>query len=141
MINDIWELHDLKFNIQKDGAGNGHAVVFIMDDEVVHGGLFNLVFSKRVFRDDSVFSSAIELVNEKEQEVITATNSQYTTKFIVNEMFTAVLLSEPKIVKLSFPKDKRVMPKWKYDGENFYIYQIIDGVQRKINGEGEVIDE
>lgn len=141
MINDIWELHDLKFNIQKDGAGNGHAIVFIMDDEVVHGGLFNLVFSKRVFRDDSVFSSTIELVNEKQQEVITATNSQYTTRFIVNEMFTAVLLSEPRIVKLSFPKDKRVMPKWKYDGENFYIYQKIDGVQRKINGEGEVVDE
>lgn len=141
MINDIWETRDLKFNIEKDGAGNGHAVVFIMDDEVVHGGVFNIIFSKRVFRSDSIYSSNIEIINEKQQEVITATNSQYTTRFIVDEMFTALLLSNPKIVKLSFPKDRKVMPQWKYDGENFYIYQIIDGIQRKINGEGEIVDE
>lgn len=141
MINNIWEHVDLKFNFKRDGAGNGHAVVFVMGDEVVHGGTFNLIFSKRVFRDDSIFSSENEMILGEEKEVITAINPEYTTKFIVDEMLTALLLSNPKIIRLSFPKDRKVMPQWKYDGESFYIYQEIDGVQKKINGEGEIVDE
>jgi hypothetical protein len=33
------------------------------------------------------------------------------------------------------------MPGWKYDGSIFYLTQIIDGVEKKINGQGDIIND
>lgn len=121
--------------------GNGYAYVFVMGDDVVYNNAFNIDFCKRVFREDSSFTSTFVSINNEQKEVIICNNSKYRTEFIADEMFTALILSDPKIIKLSFPKDRKVMAGWKYDGQNFYSTKIIDGEEKMIDGEGNVINE
>jgi hypothetical protein len=141
MINNILEKEDIFFNFKRDGFGNGYAFVFVIGNEVVHGGIFTISFSKNILFNKCEFSSEINMVGDSEKEIIIAKTLDKTYKFIVDEKLTAVLLSDPKIINLKFPENRLVMPGWNFDGKIFYTTESIDGVEKRIDGQGEVIND
>lgn len=139
MIDKILQQEDIFFNFQRDGAGNGYAIVFVIDGEVVHGGVFTTSFAKKVLLNNPEFLSFY--INNGEIEVLIAKISNEEIKFIGDEKLTAVLLSNCTIHHLLFPENRLVMPGWKYNGKYFYLNQNIDGIEKIINGQGEIIND
>ena len=139
MIDDILEQQDIFFNFQRDGAGEGYAIAFVIDDEIVHGGVFTISFAKDVLLKNPEFSSVY--INNNQIEVLIAKIKDKVFKFIADEKLTAVLLSNCSIHHLVFPQNRLVMPGWKYDGNMFYLIGTIDGVEKKINGQGDIVDD
>jgi hypothetical protein len=140
MLNDIFEYSDILFNMQRDKPGNGYGIAFVIDGTVVHVNAFNIELSKKIFLDGCSYSSNIEDINGTTHEVITASNGFYNIKFIVDDFLTSILLSNPQIVKLRIPEDRKVSSGWLYDGNIFHTNRIIGGIERVINGEGDVIN-
>ena len=140
MLNDIFEYSDILFNIQRDKPGNGYGIAFVIDGTVVYVNAFNIELSKKIFLDGCTYSSNIEDINGTNHEVITASNGFYNIKFIVDDFLTSILLSNPQIVKLRIPEDRKVRSGWLYDGSIFHTNRVIGGIERVINGEGDVIN-
>ena len=140
MLNDIFEYSERLFNIQRDKPGNGYGIAFVIDGTVVYVNAFNIELSKKIFLDGCTYSSNIEDISGITHEVNTASNGFYNIKFIVDDFLTSILLSNPPIVKLRIPEDRKVSSGWLYDGSIFYKNKVIDGVVRVVNGEGDVIN-
>jgi hypothetical protein len=49
-------------------------------------------------------------------------------------------LSDPQIIKLRIPEDRKVSSGSLYNGSIFQTNRIIAGIERVINGEGDVIN-
>jgi hypothetical protein len=137
-MDNILKQEDIFFNLQRDGAGNGYAIAFVIDEEVVHGGVFTISFAKKILLNNPEFSSFY--INNNEIEVLIAKTSSQEVRFVADEKLTAVLLSNCTIHHLSFPENRLVMPGWKYNGKYFYLNQNIGGIEKIINGQGEIID-
>jgi hypothetical protein len=137
-MDNILKQEDIFFNLQRDGAGNGYAIAFVIDEEVVHGGVFTISFAKKILLNNPEFSSFY--INNNEVEVLIAKTSSQEVQFVAGEKLTAVLLSNCTIHHLSFPENRLVMPGWKYNGKYFYLNQNIGGIEKIINGQGEIID-
>lgn len=126
---------EITFNPSRDGYP-GVAVAFVIDGEVVYTTSFKPSFAEEYILSSPVFSSEI-IENNGEQKEYTKIQTEYSVeKVLFNEQLTAVLLSEPTIVRLTMENGKHVSVGWKYDSKGFYVNFTRDQNTVRYNGNG-----
>lgn len=126
---------EITFNPSRDGYP-GVAVAFVIDGEVVYTISFKPSFAEEYILSSPVFSSEI-IENNGEQKEYTKIQTEYSVeKVLFNEQLTAVLLSEPTIVRLTMENGKHVSVGWKYDSKGFYVNFTRDQNTVRYNGNG-----
>ena len=93
MIDDILEQEDIFFNFQQDGIGNGYAVVFVIDNEVVHGGAFKVSFAKDVLLNITKEILPIEKIYsvKEERKLVRRKRVENIDLFIIGLKFGDIL--------------------------------------------------
>lgn len=135
---------DVIYSLERDGQQTGVAVAFVIDGDVVYADAFS-PSAGAFFLTNPTYSSFIETIDGNEVEVIRVNNESGVedvnsiTELILNELFTAVLLSEPKAIRITRERSRQAATGWKHDDEGFYIMQTINGVERRIDGMGRVV--
>jgi hypothetical protein len=129
---------DVIYSLERDGQQTGIAVAFVIDGDVVYADAFS-PSAGAFFLTNPTYSSFTEVIDENEVEIVRATDESSTTELILNELFTAVLLSEARAIRITRERSRQVATGWKHDDEGFYIMQTIDGVERRIDGMGRVV--
>ena len=114
-------------------------IAFVIDGEVVYAGAFSPVVGENIFLMSPVFTSQTENIDGVPTEIVTASVGDVVTEMVVGEKFTSVLLSEPLIVEIIRGRDNAVMEGWLYDDGGFFLKEIIDGVEKRIDGMGNVV--
>jgi hypothetical protein len=114
-------------------------IAFVIDGEVVYAEAFSPAIGENVFLMNPVFTSEIENIDGVPTEIVTASIGDVATDMVLDEKFTSVLLSEPLIVEIIRGRDNAVMEGWLYDDDGFYLKEIIDGVEKRIDGMGNVV--
>ena len=114
-------------------------IAFVIDGEVVYAGAFSPVVGENIFLMSPVFTSQTENIDGVPTEIVTASVGDVVTEMVVGEKFTSVLLSEPLIIKIIRGRDNAVMEGWLYDDDGFFLKEIIDGVEKRIDGMGNVV--
>lgn len=137
-------LTDIIYLKERDGdsatTGNwATPIAFVIDGEVVYAGAFSPVVGEDIFLMSPVFTSQMENIDGVPTEIVTASVGDVVTEMVVGEKFTSVLLSEPLIVEIIRGRDNAVMEGWLYDDDGFYLKEIIDGVEKRIDGMGNVV--
>jgi hypothetical protein len=113
-------------------------IAFVINGEVAYAEAFSPPVGENIFLMNPVFTSKIENIDEVPTEIVTASVGDTATDMVLNEKFTSVLLSEPLIVEIIRGRDNAVMEGWFYDNDGFYLKEIIDGVEKRIDGMGNV---
>jgi len=131
MINE----NEIIFNPSRDGYP-GVAVAFVIDGEVVYTTSFNPTFAEEYILSSPVFSSEMIENNGDQKEYIKIQTEYSVQKILFNEIFTAVLLSQPTIVRLTMENGKHVSVGWKYDSKGFYVNFVRDQTTVRYNGGG-----
>lgn len=135
---------DVIYSLERDGQQTGVAVAFVIDGDVVYADAFSPKAGE-FFLTNPTYSSFTETIDGNEVEIIRVTDEYGVedpngiSELILNELFTAVLLSEPKAIRITRDRSRQVATGWKHDDEGFYIMQMIDGVERRIDGMGRVV--
>lgn len=111
---------DIVFNAQRDGIP-GVPIAFVIDGEVANANAFSPPFANEYLLSSPEFSSEIIIENEEEFEVVKITTASSSVTVRVNDLFTAVLLSNPKIIVLDFKNDSHVVAGWQHDEQGFYV--------------------
>ncbi len=120
---------DITFSPERDGYP-GVAIAFVIDNEVVYTKSF-----KPSFANDYLLSSPSFSLGEAENVVnITANNNSVAIS--INEMMTAILLSEPSIIQLTLQNGKHVTEGWKYENDKFFNTALVGGVMKTYYGDG-----
>lgn len=143
----ILQTSDIFYSSERDGTYDGidgpvveHPVTpiaFVISGEVVYAQGFSPSIGDNVFLANPTYTSRIELINDIETEIVVANVNGTITEMVVNDLFTAVLLSNPLAILID--KHSLVNTGWSYDENGFFVMQLIDGVERKINGMGDVV--
>jgi hypothetical protein len=143
----ILQTSDIFYSSERDGTYDGingpaveHPVTpiaFVIDGEVVFAQGFSPNIGDNIFLANPTYTSRIEFINGVETEIVIANINEVITEMIVNDLFTAVLLSNPLAILIN--KHSLVNTGWNYDENGFFIMQSIDGVEKKINDMGDVI--
>jgi len=120
---------DITFSPERDGYP-GVALAFVIDDEVVYTKSFEPSFA-----NDYLLSSPSFSAGEGESVVNVAANGN-SIAISVNEMMSAILLSEPLIIQLTLENGKYVHTGWKYGNNKFYTKQVINGQLVNYYGDG-----
>jgi len=120
---------DITFSPERDGYP-GVAIAFVIDNEVVYTKSF-----KPSFANDYLLSSPSFSLGEAEN-VVNITANGNSVAISINEMMSAILLSEPSIIQLTLQNGKYVHTGWKYDNNKFYTEKIINGKLISIYGDG-----
>ena len=115
-------------------------VAFVIDGEVAIALGFSPKIGEDIFLSNPIYTSRIEEIDGKMTEIITANVNGNLTDMILSEHLTAVLLSNPQAIKILRNRDIAVMNGWLYDENGFYINQTINGVVRRINGMGSIVE-
>lgn len=115
-------------------------VAFVIDGEVVAGEAFSPPIGDGIFLANPTYTSRIEKINGEDVEVITATVGEVSTDMILDELLTAVLLSDAEAILINRNTDRAVGIGWKHDENGFYVMEMVDGVARRINGLGNVVE-
>jgi hypothetical protein len=115
-------------------------VAFVINGEVVYAHGFSPSIGDNIFLANPTYTSRMETVNGAEVEVVTATVGSTSTDMIVDEHFTAVLLSYPLAIEITRTGSILVDIGWKHDERGFYQMNDIDGVAKRIDGMGNVVE-
>lgn len=126
---------DIMFNIERDGIP-GVPVAMVIDGDVVWANVFKPSFAEEYIFSSPTFSSSVVYENEQEVEEIKITTASSETTIRVNEMLTAVLLSNPTIIRLDVVKDSHVMAGWRHDEKGFFLTISQNGQNIRLNGDG-----
>ncbi len=118
---------DIEFNPSRDGYP-GIAVAFVIDGEVVLTKSFKPSFANDFILNSPVFSQNEDNVSV---DIVSGENS---INVAMNELFTAVVLSNPTIVQLTLENGKHVTPGWNYANDKFFITTSINGVTKTYYG-------
>lgn len=143
----ILKTADILYSPQRDGSYDGisgppvaHAVTpiaFVIDNEVVFAQGFSPSIGDNIFLANPTYTSRIESIDGVETEIVIANVNGAITEMIVDDLFTAVLLSTPLAVLIE--KHSLVNTGWSHDENGFFIMQLIDGVQKRIDSMGNVV--
>ena len=115
-------------------------VAFVIDGEVVAAEAFSPPIGDNIFLANPTYSSHVEEIDGKEVEIVTATVGDVSTEMILGELLTSVVLSSPLAIRISRETSRAVNAGWSHDDRGFYIMQTVDGVTRRLNGMGEVVE-
>jgi hypothetical protein len=115
-------------------------VAFVIDGEVVYADGFSPPIGDNIFLANPTYTSRIENIDGVDTEVITATVGETSTDMILDEHFTAVLLSYPLAIEITRTGSKFVDVGWKHDSNGFYQMKDVDGVMKRIDGMGNVVE-
>lgn len=108
-------------------------LAFIIDGEVVLANGFTPHIGDNIFLANSIYTSRIDETSGA--EIILANTDGAVTEIAVDEMFTAVLLSNPLVVPIV--RGSLVNVGWKYDEDGFFITELINGIEQRIDQFGE----
>lgn len=143
----ILKLSDILYSSERDGTYDGiggptveHPVTpiaFVIDGEVVFAQGFSPSIGDNIFLANPTYTSRIEFIDGIETEIVIANVNGVVTEMIVEDLFTAVLLSNPLAILIN--RNSLVDTGWNHDENGFFIMQSIDGVEKKINDMGDVI--
>jgi hypothetical protein len=114
-------------------------IAFVIDGEVATAEAFSPPIADAIFLANPVFTVRNEEIDGQETEVITATVGEVSTDMIVDELLTAVLLSNPTIVLMQRERDMNVAAGWRHDENGFYIMSPSEDGEIRINGMGEIV--
>lgn len=114
-------------------------IAFIVDGDVVVANGFSPPIGEGVFLSNPNYSSRIEVIDGEEKEIVIANVDGVITEMLLDELFTAVLLSNPLAIKLTRESSRYVNVGWMHDENGFYITQLVDGVETRLNGMLEVV--
>jgi len=110
-------------------------LAFIIDGEVVLANGFTPHIGDDVFLANSIYTSRVDETSGV--EIILADTDGTVTEIAVDEMFTAILLSNPLVVPIV--KGSLVNIGWKYDEDGFFTTELINGVEQRIDQFGETV--
>ena len=121
--------NEIIFNPKRDGYP-GVAVAFIIDGEVV------LTKSlKPSFANDFILNSPVFSQNENDASVHIV-SGENSINVGLDEKFTAVVLSNPSIVRLTLENGKHVTEGWNYANDKFFVINLVGGVTKTYYGDG-----
>lgn len=120
--------NDITFNPNRDGYP-GIAVAFVIDGEVVLTKSFEPTFANNFILNSPIFSQNKDSVSV---DIVAGVNS---INVIMDELFTAVVLSSPTIVRLTLENGKHVTPGWNYANDKFFITTSINGITKTYYGD------
>jgi len=139
--------YDIFYSSERDGTYDGigapaveHPVTpiaFVIDGEVVFAQGFSPSIGDNIFLANPTYTSRIEFIDGVETEIVIADVNGVITEMIVDDLFTAVLLSNPLAILIK--KNSLVNTGWSYDENGFFAMQSIDGIEKKINDMGNII--
>lgn len=115
-------------------------VAFVIDGEVVYAHAFSPSIGDNIFLANPTYTSRIENIDGIDTEVVTATVGETSTDMILDEHFTAVLLSNALAIKIKRDTSILVNIGWKYDENGFYQSKYVDGVEKRIDGMGNIVE-
>ena len=115
-------------------------VAFVIDGDVVAAEGFSPPIGDGIFMANPIYTSRIEQIDGVDVEVITATVGEVSTDMILDEHLTAVLLSNAEAILIRRDSDLAVNTGWKHDENGFYLMETVDGVERRLNGMGNVAE-
>lgn len=115
-------------------------VAFVIDGEVVAAEAFSPPIGDNIFLANPTYTSRIEKIDGRDTEVVTATVGDVSTDMILDELLTSVLLSNAKAILIRRDTDLAVNTGWRHDENGFYIMQYVNGVERRLNGMGKVVE-
>jgi hypothetical protein len=135
---------DIFYLLERDGdstttSNPATPVAFVIDGDVVAAEAFSPPIGDGIFLANPVYSSRIENINGQDTEVITATVGEIATDMILDELLTSVLLSNATAILIRRDTDIAVNAGWKHDENGFYVMQMVDGVERRLNGMGVIV--
>ncbi len=143
----ILQLPDILYSSERDGTydGIGGSVVehpvtpiaFVIDGEVVFAQGFCPHIGDNIFLANPIYTSRTEFIDGVETEIIIANVNGVITEMIVSDLFTAVLLSNSLAILIN--KNSLVDTGWSHDENGFFVMQLVDGVEKRINDMGDVI--
>lgn len=114
-------------------------VAFVIDGEVVAAEAFSPPIGDGIFLANPTYTSRIEEIDGQDIEVITAVVGEVSTDMILEELLISVLLSDAEAILIRRDTDRAVTTGWKHDENGFYIMEIVDGVERRLNGMGNIV--
>jgi len=121
--------NEIIFNPQRDGYP-GVAIAFVIDEEVVLTKSFRPSFANDFLLNSPSFSQ-----NQNDMSVhIVSGNDSVDVE--LDEKFTAVILSNPTIVKLTLENGKHVSEGWKYLNGQFFVAFTVNGLTKTYYGDG-----
>lgn len=115
-------------------------VAFVIGGDVVAAEAFSPPIGDNIFLANPTYTSRMEEIDGQTVEVVTATVGDVSTDMIVDELLTSVLLSNPTAIRIERDKSIMVTAGWKHDEDGFYIMQTVGGVERRLNGMGNVVE-
>lgn len=115
-------------------------VAFVIDGEVVAAEAFSPPIGDNIFLANPTYTSRIEKINGRDTEVVTATVGDVSTDMILDELLTSVLLSNATAIRILRDTSLKVNIGWKHDEKGFYSMQAVNGVMRRIDGMGKVVE-
>lgn len=137
--------YDIFYNPTRDGEypaveKPATPVAFVIDGEVAYAHGFCPSIGDNIFLANANYTSRTETIDGAQVEVVTATVGSTSTDIIVDEYFTAVLLSYPLAIEITRTDSLLVDIGWKHDERGFYQMKDIDGVVKRIDGMGNVVE-
>ena len=121
--------NEIIFNPQRDGYP-GVAIAFVIDEEVVLTKSFRPSFANDFLLNSPSFS---QNQNDMSVHVVSGNNS---VDVDLDEKFTAVILSNPTIIKLTLENGKHVSEGWKYLNNRFFVTFTVNGLTKTYYGDG-----
>ena len=114
-------------------------IAFVIDGEVADSQAFSPPIADAIFLANPTYTSRTEEIDGQSTEVITATVGDVSTDIIVDELLTAVLLSNPTAIVIQRDTDMNVAAGWRHDENGFYIMSPSEDGEIRINGMGEIV--
>jgi len=143
----ILKSSDIFYSSERDGTYDGISgpavehpvtpIAFVIGGEVVFAQGFSPSIGDNIFLANPTYTSRIEFIDGVETEIVIANVNGVVAEMIVDDLFTAVLLSNPLAILIK--KRSLVNTGWSHDENGFFVMQSIDGVERRINEMGDVI--
>ncbi len=124
---------DITFSPERDGYP-GVAIAFVIDNEVVYTKSFEPSFAENYLLNSPNIAASAGTPG-----AIVITSSVGLVEVTVNEMFTAVLLSSPLIIRLTLENGKHVSAGWRHDEGGFYVTTTRNGETVRYTGNGQFV--
>lgn len=124
---------NITFSPERDGYP-GVAIAFVIDGEVVYTKSFEPSFAENYLLNSPNIAASVDTPS-----AIVITSSVGLAEATVSEMLTAVLLSNPLIIRLTLENGKHVTSGWRHDNEGFYVTTTRNGETVRYTGSGQYV--
>jgi hypothetical protein len=124
---------NITFSPERDGYP-GVAIAFVIDGEVVYTKSFEPSFAENYLLNSPNIAASVDTPS-----AIVITSSVGLAEATVSEMLTAVLLSNPLIIRLTLENGKHVTSGWRHDNEGFYVTTTSNGETVRYTGSGQYV--